>query len=58
MERGCFSRRDQRVLEQSLPEWRDVPGGARPLQMPLPAAVDRDHLPVPGSDRWVTLAGG
>lgn len=58
MERGCFSRRDQPVLEQPLPERRDVPGGAQPLQMPLPPAVDRDRLPVPSSDRCVTLTGG
>lgn len=58
MERGCFSRRDQPVLEQPLPERRDVPGGAQPLQMPLPPAVDRDRLPVPGSDWCVTLTGG
>lgn len=50
MERGYFSRRDQRVLKQPLPEWRDMPGGSQPLQMPLPAAVDWNHLPVPGSD--------
>lgn len=31
MERGCFSCRDQRVLEQPLSERRDVPGGSQPL---------------------------
>lgn len=45
------------MLEQPLPEWWDVPGGSQPLQMPLSPAVDRNHLPVPGSDWWVTLAG-
>lgn len=45
--------RDQRVLQQPLPERRDVCGGAKPAALPLPAGVERGRLPAPHTDGWV-----